>query len=173
VTSAPPRARCASSRSPRRPSATLPVFGALLAAAGVLGLLAVRRRRPAASPQRSTPPPPRSRRCTAYPFDLVRTGDAHLDDRAEALVLAAREAMANAARHSGTDEISVFVDVGADDLAVFVRDRGRGFDPDAAAAPGHGIEESIRGRMARAGGTAAIESSPEGTEVELRLRRRP
>ena len=107
------------------------------------------------------------------PVELVRTGDAPFDDRAEALVLAAREAMANAARHSGTDEISVFVDIGADELAVYVRDRGRGFDPDAAAAPGHGIEESIRGRMTRAGGTAAIDSSPEGTEVELRVRRRP
>jgi hypothetical protein len=107
------------------------------------------------------------------PVDLVRTGDAPLDERVEALVRASREAMANAARHSGTDEISVFVDVGADELAVFVRDRGRGFDPEAAAAPGHGIEESIRGRMARADGTTAIDSSPEGTEVELRLRRRP
>ena len=35
----------------------------------------------------------------------------------------------------------------------------------------HGIAESIRGRMARAGGTATLTSSPEGTEVELRLRR--
>lgn len=106
------------------------------------------------------------------PVELVRTGDAPRDDRVEALVLAAREAMANAARHSEADEISVFVDVDDEEIAIFVRDRGRGFDPDIAAVPGHGIAESIRGRMERAGGTVAISSSPDGTEVELRLRRR-
>ncbi len=103
--------------------------------------------------------------------ELVRTGDAPLDERVEALVLAAREAMANAARHSGAGEVSVYVDVGDDGIAVFVRDRGRGFDPDAVAADAHGIAESIRGRMARAGGTAELATSPEGTEVELRLGR--
>jgi signal transduction histidine kinase len=107
------------------------------------------------------------------PVDLVRTGDAPLDDPAEALVLAAREAMTNAAKHSGTEEISVFVDVGDEEIATYVRDRGSGFDPDSVAAGAHGISESIRGRMARAGGSAAISSSPEGTEVELRLRRQP
>ena len=38
-------------------------------------------------------------------------------------------------------------------------------------AEAHGIAESIRGRMTRAGGTASLTSSPEGTEVELRLGR--
>jgi signal transduction histidine kinase len=106
------------------------------------------------------------------PVELVRTGDVPLDERVEALVLAAREAMANAARHSGADEVSAFVDVGDDEIAVYVRDRGSGFDPDAVEAGSHGIAESIRGRMARAGGTAELTSSPNGgTEVELRLRR--
>jgi signal transduction histidine kinase len=107
------------------------------------------------------------------PVELVRTGEAQLNERVEALVLAAREAMANAARHSGVDEVSVFVDVEEDEIAVFVRDRGHGFDPDAVPACSHGIAESIRARMARAGGTAEIGSSSEGTEVELRLRRTP
>ncbi|HET8651914.1 MAG TPA: PspC domain-containing protein [Gaiellaceae bacterium] len=105
------------------------------------------------------------------PVELVRTGDAPLDDRVEALVLATREAMANAARHSGADEVSVFVDVGDEEIAVFVRDRGSGFDPAAVPAGAHGIAESIRGRMARAGGSAEIASGPDGTEVELRLER--
>jgi Signal transduction histidine kinase len=43
-------------------------------------------------------------------IDVVRTGDAPLDDRTHVLVLAAREAMTNAAKHSGAEEISVFVD---------------------------------------------------------------
>jgi len=104
------------------------------------------------------------------PVELVRTGDVPLDDRIEALVLAAREAMSNAARHSGADQISAFVDVGEDEIAIFVRDRGSGFDPENVPAKAHGIAESIRGRMTRAGGTASLTSSPEGTEVELRLR---
>jgi signal transduction histidine kinase len=106
------------------------------------------------------------------PVELVRTGDVPLDEGVEALVLAAREAMANAARHSGADEISTFVDVGDAEIAVFVRDRGSGFDPAKVAKRKHGLAESIRGRMARAGGTAEVTSTPgEGTEVELRLRR--
>ena len=108
------------------------------------------------------------------PVEVVRTGDAPLDDRVEALALAAREAMANAAEHSGADQVSAFVDVGDDEIAVFVRDRGAGFDVGKVAKRKHGIAESIRGRMERAGGTAEIASTPgEGTEVELRLRRNP
>ena len=105
------------------------------------------------------------------PVEVVRTGDAPLDDRVEALVLAAREAMANAAQHSGAGEVAVFVDVGDEETSVYVRDRGSGFDPGSVPAASHGIAESIRGRMERVGGTAALVSSPEGTEVELRLRR--
>ena len=106
------------------------------------------------------------------PVELVRTGDAQMDDDVEALVRAAREAMANAARHSGAEQVSAFVDVGEDEIAVFVRDRGHGFDVDALPPDAHGIAESIRGRMSRAGGSAVLNSSDEGTEVELRLRRR-
>ena len=93
------------------------------------------------------------------PVELVRTGDAPLDEGVEALVLAAREAMANAARHSGADEVSTFVEVGEDEIAIFVRDRGCGFDPAAVPQDAHGIAESIRGRMSRAGGTAELTSA--------------
>jgi signal transduction histidine kinase len=100
--------------------------------------------------------------------EVVRTGDAPLDERAQALVLAAREAMANAARHAGVDEVSVFVDAGAEGVSVYVRDRGAGFDPSSVAADRRGLAESIRGRMERVGGRATIVSAPgEGTEVEL------
>ncbi len=92
--------------------------------------------------------------------EVVRTGDAALDERVRTLVLAAREAMANAARHSGADEASVFVDAGPSRIAVYVRDRGAGFDPEAVAADRRGIVESIRGRMERVGGTATIVSAP-------------
>jgi signal transduction histidine kinase/phage shock protein PspC (stress-responsive transcriptional regulator) len=106
--------------------------------------------------------------------ELVRTGDAPLDDRLEVVVLAAREAMANAARHSGADEVSTFLEVGDDEIAVYVRDRGSGFDPATVPADAHGIAESIRGRMTRVGGSAQVTSAAGGgTEVELRLGRRP
>jgi signal transduction histidine kinase len=105
--------------------------------------------------------------------DVVRTGDAPLDERAQALVLAAREAMANAARHSGVDEVSVFLDAGDGGISLYVRDRGAGFDPDAVAADRRGLAESIRGRMERVGGSSRIVSAPgAGTDVELELRGR-
>lgn len=102
--------------------------------------------------------------------EVVRTGNAPADERVRALVLAAREATANAAKHSGADEVSVFVDASDEHPAIYVRDRGRGFDPAAVPAGRRGIAESIRARMARVGGSAEIVSTPsEGTEVELRL----
>lgn len=102
--------------------------------------------------------------------ELVRTGDAPSDGRVRSLVLAAREAMANAAKHSGADEISVFVDATPEHVALFVRDRGSGFDPDAVPADRRGIAHSIRERMERVGGSARIVSAPGGgTEVELDL----
>ncbi|MDX6543939.1 MAG: hypothetical protein QOK32_1542, partial [Gaiellaceae bacterium] len=100
----------------------------------------------------------------------VRTGDAPLDERTQVLVLAAREAMTNAAKHSGVEEISVFVDASPEHVALYVRDRGAGFDPAAVAHDRRGISDSIQGRMERVGGTARIVSSPgEGTDVELEL----
>jgi signal transduction histidine kinase len=57
-------------------------------------------------------------------------------------------------------------------VSVFVRDRGRGFDPAAVPADRHGIAGSVVGRMERNGGTATVRSTPgEGTEVKLELPR--
>ena len=53
-----------------------------------------------------------------------------------------------------------------------MRDRGAGFDADAVPAGRLGIRGSIVGRMARAGGIGVVASSPDGTEVQLRLPRR-
>ena len=103
--------------------------------------------------------------------ELATAGDSPADD---ALVLAAREAMTNAAKFAGVDEIDVYAEVTDDAVSVFVRDRGAGFDRDAVPADRRGLTESIDGRLARAGGSATISSAPgQGTEVELRLPRRP
>jgi signal transduction histidine kinase len=101
--------------------------------------------------------------------EIANTGDAPPDN---ALVLAAREAMTNAAKFAGVEEIDVYAEVTDDEIAVFVRDRGVGFDPAAVPEGRHGVRESIEGRLERAGGTAVVTSTPgAGTEVELRLPR--
>ncbi len=105
-------------------------------------------------------------------IEIASAGDAPLDDALEQLVLAAREAMANAAKFSGADEVSVYVESRSDGVAVFVRDRGTGFERSAVAADRRGIVESIEGRMQRAGGSAGIVTAPgDGTEVELTMPR--
>ena len=58
------------------------------------------------------------------------------------------------------------------EVSVFVRDRGKGFDPETVPADRKGLAESVRARMARRGGNAAIRSTPgEGTEVSLTMPR--
>jgi len=105
-------------------------------------------------------------------IELASAGDLPLDELLQQLVLAAREAMTNAAKFSTADEIAVYLETDGDHVAVFVRDRGVGFDRASVPADRRGVAESIEGRMRRAGGTAAIVSTPgSGTEVELTLPR--
>ncbi|MDO5454416.1 MAG: PspC domain-containing protein [Corynebacterium sp.] len=94
--------------------------------------------------------------------------DQPLGEATQAVVLAAREAMVNAAKHAGVDNVDVYAET-FDGLEVFVRDRGRGFDPQEIPEDRHGIRDSIRGRVAKVGGSVEIKSAPgEGTEVILR-----
>lgn len=103
-----------------------------------------------------------------HAVEVVTVGDCAMTERHEALVQAAREAMLNAARHGG-GAVSVYLEVTDGAAEVFVKDRGPGFDPDAVPADRLGVRESIVGRMNRHGGTAAISSTQDGTEVRLRL----
>lgn len=105
--------------------------------------------------------------------EIASSGDCPVDSAAGALVLAAREAMTNAAKFAGVEEIDVYLEVADDGVSVFVRDRGAGFDRATVPAGRRGLAESIEGRMERAGGRAVVTSSPgAGTEVELRLQRK-
>jgi signal transduction histidine kinase len=105
--------------------------------------------------------------------ELASAGDCPVDVSVNALVLAAREAMANAAKFAGVEEIDVYAEVDDDAVSVFVRDRGAGFDRATVPSDRRGLIESIEGRMERAGGRASIVTSPGGgTEVELHLPRR-
>ena len=104
--------------------------------------------------------------------ELASAGDCPVDGSARALVLAAREAMTNAAKFAGVEEIDVYLEVAEDSVSVFVRDRGAGFKRKSVPVGRRGLTESIEGRMERVGGRATVTSAPgKGTEVELRLPR--
>jgi signal transduction histidine kinase/phage shock protein PspC (stress-responsive transcriptional regulator) len=104
--------------------------------------------------------------------ELVTVGDAPLDEASKALLAAAREAAVNSAKWSGADVVSIYAEVEPAALSVFVRDRGRGFDPAAVAPDRKGISESIHARVRRCGGTSSVRSSPgQGTEVALKMER--
>ncbi|GAA3842056.1 ATP-binding protein [Saccharothrix violaceirubra] len=109
----------------------------------------------------------------ALSVQQVVVGDCELDHNLVALMNAAREAMVNAAKHAGVGEISVYAEVEPEKVAVFVRDRGKGFDPDTVSEDRHGLADSIRGRMDRHGGEVRLRTAPgEGTEVQLMMPRR-
>lgn len=102
------------------------------------------------------------------PVDLVMTGDRDMDDGAQALVRALREALANAVRH-GSPPVSVYIEAGRSGVEAFVRDHGPGIDLDAIPVDRLGVRESIIGRMTRHGGTASVRRLQPGTEWTLTL----
>lgn len=103
-------------------------------------------------------------------IDTIVVGEFPQDERTEAVVLALREAATNAARHSGAEEISIYVEREADEISAYVRDRGKGFDPETVPENRRGIADSIRARIERQGGTVTITSAPgEGCEVQITM----
>lgn len=104
------------------------------------------------------------------PIEVVGVGDAPMGPDVSAMTRAAREAMTNAAKHSGAERIDVYIEVAGDAVEIFVRDRGQGFDPSAIAEDRMGVRGSIVDRMERHGGTAEVRSAPgDGTEVQLSM----
>jgi signal transduction histidine kinase len=102
--------------------------------------------------------------------EVVAVGDCPLDERAGAVVAAAREAMLNAAKFAGEAPVSVYAELSDERIEVYVRDRGAGFDPTAVPPARRGVRESIVGRMRRAGGRAAVRALPGGgTEVQIAI----
>ena len=98
--------------------------------------------------------------------EVVCVGDTAVTEGHEALIQASREAMLNASRHGG-GTVSVYLEVSGGRTEVFIKDRGPGFELQHVPEDRLGVRESIIGRMNRHGGTAAITSSSEGTEVRL------
>jgi signal transduction histidine kinase len=104
------------------------------------------------------------------PVEAVTVGDCGLDDNLSALLAAAREATVNAAKWSGANVISLFAEVEPAEVSIVVRDRGKGFDPEAVPEDRKGLAESVHGRMARRGGSATVASARgEGTKVSLKM----
>ena len=98
--------------------------------------------------------------------DTVIRDDAELTPSLTAAVGAAREAMINAAKHSGATRIHLYSEISDGNARVNVRDRGKGLagsDPDQA-----GLSDSLAARVAAAHGTVAIKSAVgEGTDVTI------
>jgi signal transduction histidine kinase len=103
--------------------------------------------------------------------EAVVVGDCPLDERTEAVVGAAREALVNAAKFAGDGPISLYAEVNDGRVQAFVKDRGPGFDPESVPPDRHGVRESIVGRMERSGGRAVVHANGAGTEIELVLER--
>ena len=102
------------------------------------------------------------------PIELVSVGDCPIGPGTSAVVAATREAMVNAAKHSGAPQIDVYAEATERELEVFVRDRGRGFDLGTVSEDRLGVRRSILDRVERHGGRAELHSSPDtGTEVRL------
>ena len=81
-------------------------------------------------------------------------------DTVELLKLTATELVTNALRHSGTDEVIVFVRVGKPSLLIKVCDRGAGFDarpqePDPFAEGGRGL--FLVEQLSHSWGTSTVE----------------
>lgn len=104
--------------------------------------------------------------------EVVVVGDCPVDEQVRAVLLAAREAMVNAAKYAGDAPISLYAEVEPAQVTVFVRDRGAGFELADVPADRLGLRQSVIGRMERHGGTAVVRSvADEGTEIQLEMPR--
>lgn len=100
-------------------------------------------------------------------IEQVINDDAEMDERLDAVVGAASEAMNNAARHSGSKTIDLYAEIRSGHVQVNIRDRGKGFDSTRTRG---GISHSIIDRVSAVGGSAEIKSAPgHGTEVLISL----
>ncbi|WP_175494569.1 sensor histidine kinase [Herbiconiux ginsengi] len=109
---------------------------------------------------------------------IRRTGldDEHLDRvtgqlspaTVRALVACAREAITNAAKHSGSNDVEVGYHHEGGQLSLIVKDDGIGFD--RATATGYGLANSIFARAADHAITVDLRTAPrEGTAIVLRV----
>ncbi|HLF42285.1 MAG TPA: hypothetical protein VJA46_02015 [Acidimicrobiia bacterium] len=98
-------------------------------------------------------------------IEAVIRDDAQLSTSLAAAVEAAREALANAAKHSGSPNIALYAEFCNGDAYIHVRDRGTGFLDDRARVRVH---ERLAKRVESVGGVVDIDSGREsGTEIKI------
>ena len=89
--------------------------------------------------------------------------------RSADVIQAAREAISNAIRHSGGDELTLTLMVDDGEAVLEVRDNGSGFDPHQVAGHGNGLP-NLRNRADALGGRLQIETEPGiGSAVRIRV----
>jgi len=121
------------------------------------------------------------RHVEGHGVQLVSPADPVLLPRraADELVAAVEAALDNVRQHAGSDARAwVLLDDTLEEVAVTVRDSGRGVAPgrlEEAVGQGRlGVSSSILGRLADLGGTAAVTPGPAGgTTVEMHLPKHP
>lgn len=85
------------------------------------------------------------------------------------LFLAVKEALNNAAKHSGANELHLRIRRQGQTLVVGVEDNGRGFEPGSLVAERNGLL-NMEERMREAGGSFSVHSHPgKGCQVEFRI----
>jgi signal transduction histidine kinase len=101
-------------------------------------------------------------------FEVVDPGQKLGPDFRRHVYLIFKEAVSNAARHSGCAAVGVTLEVRHGRLALQVRDDGRGFDP-SRKSDGHGLQTMVH-RAGELGGTAEIVSRPgKGTVLSVQV----
>jgi signal transduction histidine kinase len=86
-----------------------------------------------------------------------------------ALLRAAQEALANVARHAAATRVGVTLSYLEHEVALDVRDDGRGFDPARLGGNGFGLV-AMRQRIEALSGTVQVESEPgAGTGISARV----
>jgi signal transduction histidine kinase len=92
------------------------------------------------------------------------------DDTVALVWRVAQEAVRNALRHSGAENLTVTVDGKADGVVLEVTDDGRGFDTGRQPADGHFGLRGLSSLIAEAGGDLVVRSSPgAGTTIRLQV----
>jgi signal transduction histidine kinase len=101
-------------------------------------------------------------------FEAGREPMRHEPELETAVYRIVQEALTNASKHSGSEQVAVTVRDETGVITLTVRDHGRGFDP-ASGTNGFGLV-GMRERVESLGGSLSIESAPdEGATVSVRL----
>jgi signal transduction histidine kinase len=99
----------------------------------------------------------------AIPVQVTTTGTVRRvpPDAEFALLRAAQEALANVAKHARASRVGLTLSYMDDEVALDVRDDGRGFDGSAGSAGGFGLA-AMRQRIEGLSGSLQVESEPGG-----------